>query len=36
MQVNVLVPATVSSGAQPLVVTVGTTNSQSGVTVAVQ
>jgi trimeric autotransporter adhesin len=36
MQVNVLIPSTVSSGAQPLVVTVGTTNSQSAVTVAVQ
>ena len=36
MQVNVLIPATVSSGAQPVVVTVGTTNSQTGVTVAIQ
>jgi uncharacterized protein (TIGR03437 family) len=36
MQVNVLIPAAVSSGPQPLVVTVGTTNSQSAVTVAVQ
>ncbi len=36
MQVNVLIPASVSSGAQPVVVTVGTTNSQTGVTVAIQ
>jgi uncharacterized protein (TIGR03437 family) len=36
MQVNVLIPASVSSGAQPVVVTVGTTNSQNGVTVAIQ
>ncbi len=36
MQVNVLIPATASSGAQPVVVTVGTANSQSGVTVAIQ
>jgi uncharacterized protein (TIGR03437 family) len=36
MQVNVLIPPTVASGAQPVVVTVGTVNSQSAVTVAVQ
>jgi uncharacterized protein (TIGR03437 family) len=36
MQVNVLIPTTVSSGAQPLVVTVGTASSQSAVTVAIQ
>jgi uncharacterized protein (TIGR03437 family) len=36
MQVNVLIPATVASGAQPVVVTVGTINSQIAVTAAVQ
>ncbi len=36
MQVNVLVPSTVASGAQPVVVTVGTVASQNGVTVAIQ
>lgn len=36
MQVNVLVPSTVASGAEPLVVTVGTATSQNGVTVAIQ
>jgi uncharacterized protein (TIGR03437 family) len=36
MQVNALVPSTVASGNQPIVVTVGTANAQSGVTVAVQ
>ncbi len=36
MQVNVLVPATAASGSQAVVVTVGTTNSQTGVTLTVQ
>jgi trimeric autotransporter adhesin len=36
MQVNLLIPATALSGSQPLVVTVGTANSQTGVTVAIQ
>ena len=36
MQVNVLVPATVSSGTNTVVVTVGTANSQSAVTMYVQ
>jgi uncharacterized protein (TIGR03437 family) len=36
MQVNVQIPATAQSGNLPLVVTVGTTGSQSGVTVSVQ
>ncbi len=36
MQVNVLVPPNIASGAQQVIVTVGTTSSQSGVTVAIQ
>jgi uncharacterized protein (TIGR03437 family) len=36
MQVNALVPSTVASGNQPIVVTVGAANSQAGVTVAIQ
>jgi uncharacterized protein (TIGR03437 family) len=36
MQVNVLIPASTPTGTQSIVVTVGTTNSQTGVTVAVQ
>jgi len=36
MQVNVLIPASTPTGTQSIVVTVGTTNSQAGVTVAVQ
>jgi uncharacterized protein (TIGR03437 family) len=36
MQVNVQIPANAASGAQPLIITVGNTPSQAGVTVAVQ
>jgi uncharacterized protein (TIGR03437 family) len=36
MQVNVMIPASTPTGTQSIVVTVGTTNSQTGVTVAVQ
>ena len=36
MQVNVLVPSTVASGTQPVLVTVGGATSQNGVTVAIQ
>jgi len=36
MQVNILVPATAPSGVQSIVVNVGTTSSQSGVTVNIQ
>jgi len=36
MQVNLTIPANVPSGPQPIVITVGTTNTQTGVTVAVQ
>ncbi len=36
MQVNVTIPQTATSGPLPVVVTVGTANSQTGVTVAVQ
>ena len=36
MQVNVQIPASVPSGVVPVVVTVGSTNSQSGVTLVVQ
>jgi uncharacterized protein (TIGR03437 family) len=36
MQVNVTIPANVPSGAQPIVVSVGSTTTQGGVTVAVQ
>jgi uncharacterized protein (TIGR03437 family) len=36
LQVDVLVPQTVSSGAQPVSVTLGTASSQMGVTVAIQ
>jgi uncharacterized protein (TIGR03437 family) len=36
MQVNVQLPANTPSGIVPIVITVGTTNSQSGVTLAVQ
>jgi uncharacterized protein (TIGR03437 family) len=36
MQVNVTVPATVGSGNQPIVISVGTTGSQAATTVNVQ
>lgn len=36
MQVNLTIPAGVNSGPQPIVITVGTTSTQAGVTVAVQ
>lgn len=36
MQVNLVIPATASSGAVPIVISVGTASSQSGVTVQVQ
>ena len=36
LQVNVLVPTTVTSGPNTLVVTIGNNSSQSGLTVAVQ
>jgi uncharacterized protein (TIGR03437 family) len=36
MQVNIIVPATVASGAQPLVINIGSNATQSGVTIAVQ
>jgi uncharacterized protein (TIGR03437 family) len=36
MQVNVLIPSTIASGSQAVVVTVGSANSQSNVTLAVQ
>jgi uncharacterized protein (TIGR03437 family) len=36
MQVNVTIPANAPTGSLPLVITVGTTNTQTGVTVAVQ
>jgi len=36
MQVNLTIPAGVSSGPQPVAITVGTTSTQAGVTVAVQ
>ena len=36
LQVNAVVPAGVASGDQPIVVTVGTVASQTGVTVAVK
>jgi uncharacterized protein (TIGR03437 family) len=36
MQVNIIVPNTVASGAQAIVINVGTTSSQTGVTVNVQ
>ena len=36
MQVNIVIPTTVASGAQPLVINIGSNATQSGVTVAVQ
>jgi uncharacterized protein (TIGR03437 family) len=36
MQVNVLIPASTPTGTQSIVITVGTTNTQTGVTVAVK
>jgi uncharacterized protein (TIGR03437 family) len=36
MQVNIIVPATAASGAQPLVINIGSNATQSGVTIAVQ
>jgi uncharacterized protein (TIGR03437 family) len=36
MQVNLTIPANAPSGPQPIVITVGTNNTQTGVTVAVQ
>jgi uncharacterized protein (TIGR03437 family) len=36
MQINVQIPATAPAGNLPIVITVGTTNTQAGVTVAVQ
>jgi len=36
MQVNLTIPANAASGPQPIVITVGTTSTQAGVTVAVQ
>jgi uncharacterized protein (TIGR03437 family) len=36
MQVNVLIPANTPTGNQAIVITVGTANTQTGVTVAVQ
>ncbi len=36
MQVNVLLPTTLPAGTLPIVITVGTTNTQTGVTLAVK
>ena len=36
LQVNAIVPASIASGAQPIVLTIGSSNSQQGVTVAIQ
>jgi uncharacterized protein (TIGR03437 family) len=36
MQVNVLIPTTLPTGTLPIVITVGTTNTQTGVTLAVK
>ena len=36
MQVNVLLPTTLPTGTLPIVITVGTTNTQTGVTLAVK
>ena len=36
MQVNLTIPSSVASGPQPIVITVGSNNTQAGVTVAVQ
>jgi uncharacterized protein (TIGR03437 family) len=36
MQVNLLVPANAPSGAQPIVISIGGTQTQAGVTVSIQ